>query len=79
MPAVFRALGEAAAENVRDLNAQGLATILWAMAKTGMRMPAVFKALCAAAAQNVQDFNAQELANTLRAMARAGLQCARDG
>ena len=71
MPAVFQALGEAAAENVRDFNAQELATILWAVAKTGMRMPAVFKALCAAAAQNVQDFNAQELANTLRAMARA--------
>ncbi len=53
---------------VKDFNAQGLASTLWAMAKTSRVLPEVFESLCRAAAAKVQDFNMQEVANTLWAM-----------
>ena len=64
MPAVLKALCEAAAGKSRTSMRQISPTPLWAMAKTGARMPAVFKALGEAAAEKVQDFYAPELANT---------------
>ena len=45
MPGIFEVLRTAMAEQVQDFNARGIASMLWAMAKTGTHMPAIFEVL----------------------------------
>ncbi len=68
LPEVFDSLRRAAAANVQAFDAQGLAHMLWALAKTSRALPETCDAVCRAAAGNVQAFNALGLANALWAM-----------
>lgn len=61
---MFAALAIAAEQLVGDMNAQDIASTIWAFATVNQYEKKLFTALTRAADRRVGDFNAEDLANT---------------